>query len=103
MTLPSSGPLSLQQINAEFARGLNLNSYRGTVWYTDAGASGGGRNGAPFAGIGSGGGGGYVQKTYNPGDITTGASIALSVGSGGLGAVLGSGSGASGRIYISWT
>ena len=40
MTLPLSGPLSLQQINTEFGRGLNLNSYRGTVWYTDAGASG---------------------------------------------------------------
>ncbi len=40
MTLPSSGPLSMSAINAEFGRGNNLNSYRGTVWYTDAGASG---------------------------------------------------------------
>lgn len=40
MTLPSSGPLSMQAINAEFGRGNNLNAYRGTVWYTDAGASG---------------------------------------------------------------
>lgn len=40
MTLPASGPLSLLAINNEFNRGLNLNAYRGTVWYTDAGASG---------------------------------------------------------------
>jgi hypothetical protein len=33
MTLPSSGPLSLQQINAEFGRGTNLNAYRGTTFY----------------------------------------------------------------------
>ena len=40
MTLPSSGTLTMAQINAEFGRGNNLNSYRGTTWYTDAGASG---------------------------------------------------------------
>lgn len=40
MTLPSSGALSMSAINAEFGRGNNLNSYRGTTWYTDAGASG---------------------------------------------------------------
>jgi hypothetical protein len=40
MTLPLSGSLSIQQINAEFGRGNDLNSYRGTVWYTDEGASG---------------------------------------------------------------
>lgn len=40
MALPTSGPLSIQQINAEFGRGNNLNAYRGTVWYTDAGGSG---------------------------------------------------------------
>ena len=40
MTLPVSGPLSMSAINAEFGRGTNLNSYRGTVWYTDAGATG---------------------------------------------------------------
>jgi MSHA biogenesis protein MshQ len=33
MTLPSSGPLSLQDINAEFGRGTNLNAYRGTSYY----------------------------------------------------------------------
>jgi hypothetical protein len=40
MALPASGPLSIQQINAEFGRGNNLNAYRGTTWYTDAGGSG---------------------------------------------------------------
>ncbi len=40
MTLPSSGPLSMSAINAEFGRGNNLNAYRGTAWYTDAGGSG---------------------------------------------------------------
>lgn len=40
MTLPSSGPLSLNQINNEFGRGRNLNAYRGTQWFTDAGSSG---------------------------------------------------------------
>jgi hypothetical protein len=40
MTLPASGPLSLSVINTEFGRGTNLNAYRGTGWYTDAGGSG---------------------------------------------------------------
>lgn len=40
MTLPSSGTLTISQINSEFGRGLDLGSYRGTVWYTDAGSSG---------------------------------------------------------------
>jgi hypothetical protein len=40
MTLPSSGALSLNQINNEFGLGRNLNAYRGVTWYTDAGASG---------------------------------------------------------------
>jgi hypothetical protein len=40
MTLPSSGPLSLNAINNEFGLGRNLNAYRGVTWYTDAGASG---------------------------------------------------------------
>lgn len=40
MTLPSSGTLTIDQINTEFGRGRNLGAYRGTTWYTDAGASG---------------------------------------------------------------
>ena len=40
MTLQSSGAIYLSQINAEFGRGLDLNSYRGTVWWTDAGSTG---------------------------------------------------------------
>jgi hypothetical protein len=37
MALPSSGPLSMSQINAEFGRGNNLNAYRGTTYYTSSG------------------------------------------------------------------
>lgn len=40
MALQSSGSISMSQINAEFGRGNDLNSYRGTTWYTDAGGSG---------------------------------------------------------------
>lgn len=40
MTLQASGLITMAQINAEFSRGNNLNSYRGTGWWTDAGASG---------------------------------------------------------------
>lgn len=40
MTLQSSGSISMSQINAEFGKGNDLNSYRGTKWYTDAGGSG---------------------------------------------------------------
>lgn len=40
MTLPSSGPLSIGQINGEFSRGNDLGAYRGVQWFTDAGGSG---------------------------------------------------------------
>lgn len=41
MTLPGPGsPLTLAQINAEFGFGLDLNSYRGKVWYYDNGVAG---------------------------------------------------------------
>lgn len=40
MTLPPSGPLTLQQINGEFGLGSNLGAYRGVTWYTDSGSSG---------------------------------------------------------------
>lgn len=40
MTLPASGPLSLDDIDAEFGLGTNLNAYRGVTWYTDSGTSG---------------------------------------------------------------
>lgn len=46
MTLQSSGAITIAQINAEFGRGTNLNSYRGTSWFTDAGASGSFSSGA---------------------------------------------------------
>jgi hypothetical protein len=39
-TLQSSGAISINDINAEFALGNNLNAYRGVTWYTDAGGSG---------------------------------------------------------------
>jgi hypothetical protein len=37
MALPSSGTLTMAQINAEFGRGNNLNAYRGTTYYTSGG------------------------------------------------------------------
>lgn len=40
MTLPSSGQLDMNWINAEFGRGHNLNAYRNTLWYTDGWGSG---------------------------------------------------------------
>lgn len=39
-TLQSSGAISINDINAEFALGNNLNAYRGVTWYTDSGSSG---------------------------------------------------------------
>lgn len=39
--LQSSGAIDLSQINSVFdGRGLNLNAYRGTTWFTSAGGSG---------------------------------------------------------------
>lgn len=40
MTLPTSGILSLNEINTEFSRGTDLFSYRGTSWSKDDGSSG---------------------------------------------------------------
>lgn len=40
MTIKSSGPLSLSEINDEFARGRNLNAYRGTSYYNTNGTAG---------------------------------------------------------------
>lgn len=37
MALPSSGTISISQINAEFGRGNNLGAYRGTSYYTSSG------------------------------------------------------------------
>lgn len=33
MPTPPSGPIDMATINANFGRGLNLNAYRGTIWY----------------------------------------------------------------------
>lgn len=39
MSLPASGALSMSQINTEFGRGNNLNSYRGTTYSTATGST----------------------------------------------------------------
>jgi hypothetical protein len=76
MTIPTSGEISMLMIDLEFGRGFDLNSYRGTTWWTDAGGSGTFSSGAismsefygkrvdyPFGGGGGfpGGGGGPLQ------------------------------------------
>jgi hypothetical protein len=40
MTLPSSGPISINDINTEFALGNNLNAYRGALYATPSGTAG---------------------------------------------------------------
>lgn len=40
MTLPTSGPLSLADIDAEFSLGNDLYNYHGVTWYNDLGGSG---------------------------------------------------------------
>jgi hypothetical protein len=40
MTIKTSGPLSITEINAEFSLGNNLNVYRGVKWYKESGVSG---------------------------------------------------------------
>ena len=40
MTLPTSGQLSINDINALFQRGTKLSDYRGTHWYKDDCSSG---------------------------------------------------------------
>ena len=40
MPLPSSGQISINDINTEFSRGTNLNAYRGTSYFTTAGGTG---------------------------------------------------------------
>lgn len=40
MTLQSSGTITMAQINSEFSRGNNLNSYRGTTWWKDDASTG---------------------------------------------------------------
>ena len=37
MALPTSGPISINDIDTEFSRGKNLNAYRGTTYYTSGG------------------------------------------------------------------
>lgn len=55
---------------------------------------------------GGGGGGGYASATYGPGQLAVGSGISVYVGGGGGSAPYGDypgGSGANGRVYISWT
>lgn len=40
MTIKSSGPLSLAEINAEFGRGYNLNAHRNIQWWLDDNTTG---------------------------------------------------------------
>lgn len=40
MTLQSSGTITMAEINTEFSRGNDLNSYRGTTWWKDDASTG---------------------------------------------------------------
>lgn len=40
MTIKSSGPLSMSEINAEFGRGYNLNAHRNIQWWLDDNSTG---------------------------------------------------------------
>lgn len=66
-------------------------------------APGGGGSGT--GGAGGGGGGGYTAYTYAPGALPLGNGITVTVGGGGAGASAGcctGGSGAPGRVVITW-
>jgi hypothetical protein len=111
MTLPSSSSaISMQQINTEFGRGNDLNSYRGTTWSKDDGTSGtfsssaisfddfhskrlkpasifvdylliaGGGTGGGFQSSGGGGAGGYITGSTS---LYAGTNYDAVIGAGG--------------------
>lgn len=128
MTLPSSGPISLSDINTEFGLGNSLGSYIGQTWYTDGGGTGtfgsplsfsdfyGKRSTSPFSidylvagsggggggaegGIGMAGGGAGGQVLEGSTSFSTTTSYTITIGAGGLGSVSGRGSPGSSTIF----
>ena len=89
MTIKGSGPLSMTEINSEFGRGINLNTYRGTPWYLDNGGSGTFSSGAlPYSEF-------YNKRAY---PTTIPAEYLIVAGGGGGAGNVGGGGGAGGYL-----
>ncbi|MBM3271900.1 fibronectin type III domain-containing protein [Candidatus Kaiserbacteria bacterium] len=75
------------------------------AWGNWPGGGGAGGTSSGAGGAGGGGGGGYTSRTYAPGELSIGSQITVTVGGGGAGASAGcctGGTGASGRVHITW-
>lgn len=75
------------------------------AWGNWPGGGGAGGYSGSAGGAGGGGGGGYTSRTYAPGELSIGSQITVTVGESGMGASAGcctGGTGAHGRVHITW-